>query len=116
MSALLALSDVLVVRALERCYSRALPGDARRRAALLRSPRHRAYEHIRIPPARHSHALDAAFTITGELTYRWQLPVEPTEWATVLDDYCRRLLTTMAPHTLDDLEQALRLLGAGHAA
>lgn len=115
MSALLALSDVLVDRALERAYSRGLPGDARRRAALANTPRHRAYEQIRIPASRHDHVLDDAWSMTPELADRWLLPVDPAEWAVVLDRYTRRLLSTGAPKTLDDLGQALTLLGAGHA-
>lgn len=116
MSALLALSDVLVVRAMERCYSRGLPGDIRRRVAVVHVPRHRAYEQFRIPASRHSHVLDDAFSICPELVYRWQLPVEAREWSVVLDRYCRQLLTSMSAHTLDALEDELKLLGAGHAA
>jgi len=43
------------------------------------------------------------------------LPIDPTEWATVLDRYCRQLMSTQARHDLDQLEAALTLLGAGHA-
>lgn len=115
MSALLALSDVLVCRAHERAFSRDISGDARNMAVQEGIPRHRAYERFPIAAARHTHALADAWYLTPELAYRWQLPVAAAEWASVLDHYSRSLLTTRAPHTLDDLEQALRLLGAGHA-
>ncbi|WP_375483304.1 hypothetical protein [uncultured Jatrophihabitans sp.] len=115
MSALLALSDGLVVRALERAAIRGLPGDLRRRSATLNIPKHRAYERFRIPAARHGHVLEDAFPMTAEIADRWQLPVDADAWSRVLYDYCRGLLVSMQPHTLDDLAAALELLGAGHA-
>lgn len=116
MSALLALSDVAVMRALERCYSRGLSGDARNIAAEENLDRHRAYQRFPIGATRQSHALAGAWSWLPELTSRWLLPVEPADWELVLDRYARALLTTKAEHTLDDLEQAVRHLGAGHAA
>lgn len=115
MSALLALSDVLVVRALERAYSRGLTGSKRRDAAH-HGPRHCAYMVEPIPAARHTHALDGAWDMCDDLVFRWQLPVPAETWSYVLDEYARGLLKSQAPHSLDALEQALRLLGAGHAA
>lgn len=115
MSALLALSDVLVDRALERCYSRGLSGDARRRVAENGTPRHHAYQQVLIPAARHTHALADAWSLTTELAYRWQLPIEPAEWAAVLDRYCRGLLSSGAAHDLDELARSLAVLGASHA-
>lgn len=115
MSDLLALSDVLVLRALERSYSRGLTGEHRRVAADARHlPRHRAYEEIQIPPMRHARALEDAWTITAELVSSWQLAVAAPEWAAALDGYCRDLLTTRRPRSLADLERALDRVGVRH--
>lgn len=112
MTALLALSDVLVVRALERAYSRGLDGS--HRAALGNQVlRHRAYEHTPIPAIRHGHALEGAWTITVELTQSWDLPIRAEEWSTALDAYCRELLTARRPRSLDGLEAALAALRVG---
>lgn len=115
MSALLALSDLLVVRALERACSRGLSGDARRAARRHVDHPYRAYEAFKVPPTRVAYALEEAWTMTTPIVDRWQLPIEPGEWAHVLDLYARGLLTRQAPHTLDSLDAALALLGAGHA-
>lgn len=116
MTALLALSDVVVLRALERAYSRGLTGEHRRVAAETRHlPRHRAYEGIQIPTSRHARALEDAWSITGELAATWLLPVDAAEWSAALDAYCRDLLTTRRPRSLPDLEAALSRLGVhGH--
>lgn len=104
MSDLLALSDVLVLRALERAYSRGLIGSSRSAIARRNVPRHRAYEAILIPAARHSPALDGAWSVTDELAQAWHLPVAGDAWARSLDAYCRDLLTTQRPRSLTDLE------------
>lgn len=115
MSALLALSDVTVMRALERAGSRGLSGETRRMLPAKGIAAHDAYRFAAIHPSRHTHALAGSWNITTELAWRWQLPVEAHEWAAVLDRYARDLLTSRAEHTLDELEAALRLLGVGHA-
>lgn len=114
MTALLALSDVLVIGALERSCSRGLTGEQRRLAGR-HSLRYRAYEFVHIPPNRHTPALEGAWALTAELTIRHSLPVDAGEWSSVLDNYCRGLLASGQPHTLDHLEAALLLLEAGYA-
>lgn len=104
MSDLLALSDVLVLRALERAYSRGLIGSSRSAIARRNIPRHRAYEAILIPTARHSPALDGAWAVTDELATEWHLPVAADAWARALDGYCRDLLASQRPRSLTDLE------------
>lgn len=116
MSALLALSDVAVIRALERCYSRAITGDARRIADRESIARHHAYRRFAVPDSKLDHALAGSWDVLPELAWRWQLPVLPAEWGVVLDAHVRELLTSRAEHSLDDLQAVLRTLGAGHAA
>lgn len=116
MSALLALSDVAVMRALERSFSRVASGDSRKMAEEEGLLRHHAYRRFPISASRHNQALGGAWTLLPELGWRWQLPVESGEWEIVLDHYTRSLLSSSCEHTLDDLQQALRTLGAGHAA
>jgi hypothetical protein len=115
MSTLLALSDALVMRALERAASRGLPGHARDDCRRDGIPQHRAYLHRRIEPAKIPAALNGAWAFTSELVYRWDLPIDPGDWATVLHGYTRGLLLRQDPHRLDDLASALPSVGAGHA-
>lgn len=116
MSALLALSDVAVMRALERSFSRCATGDQRRAAERDHLLRHHAYQSFPIDGHSHTQALTGAWDLLAELAWRWQLPVEAAEWGGVLDRYSRGLLASRADHDLDQLEAALRTLGAGHAA
>lgn len=111
MTAYLALSDVLVVRALERACIRGIDGSSRSALARRNIPRHRAYEEIQIPTSRHARALEDAFAITHELTATWDMPVAASEWSAALDAYCRQLLTTQRPRSLVDLQAALGLVG-----
>lgn len=116
MSDLLALSDVLVLRALERACSRGLDGSSRSAIARRNVPRHRAYEGIQIPAARHARAFEDAWSITGELADTWDLPVAPADWAATLDAYCRHLLSTRRPRSLTDLESVLAPLEVSRAS
>lgn len=116
MTDLLALSDVLVVRALERAYSRGLTGEYRRATHDRQLPRHRAYEQIHIPPSRHARALDDAWSLTDELAASWDLPIASPVWARSLDDYCRSLLTTQRPRSLPELEAILAGAGVTRAS
>lgn len=106
--ALLALSDMLVVRALERGYSR-LPRSTR---AGLTVPRHRVHERIRLTEAVQDGMLADAWALCPEYVRRWQLPVDDAAWAAALDGYTRVLLRTGRPHTLDGMAAALAPLTA----
>lgn len=116
MNALLALSDVLVVRALERACSRTLTGAQRQVLAVRDIPKHHGYESIHIPTSRHDRALYDTWHIVAEIADRWQLHVDPEEWAATLDQYCRDLLGSSRVHTLDQLEVALAPIGASRVA
>lgn len=115
MSALLALSDVITLRALERAYSRGIGGDGRRIADREGVPRHQAYRRFPVPHSKLDHALTGSFDVLPELRSRWLLPIEADDWGVVLNHYLRGLLIDRNEHNLDDLEVALRTLGAGHA-
>ena len=106
---LTALSDVLVVRALERACNRGL---ARTRWTTGTAVRHRAYERLVIPPERIDHALEDAWCHLPELAERHRLPIDPRLWARALDGYVRDLLDTRQPHTLPGLELALQVAHA----
>jgi hypothetical protein len=106
-STLLALSDVAVMRALERAYSRGLSGDARRIAAHDGVARHHAYEKFPIALPRQAYVLEDAWSFLPELAGRWPLTVDPGVWALALDRYTRSLLTTRDEHSLDELSLAL---------
>lgn len=106
---LVALSDVVVIRALERACNRGL---ARTRWTTGSDVRHKAYERIAIPPERVDHALEDAWCHLAELTARHRLAIAPKLWATALDAYVRDLLQTRQPHTLDRLELALQVAHA----
>lgn len=107
MSTLLALSDVAVMRALERAYSRGLSGDARNMAVQEGVSRHHAYEKFPIAGPRQAYALEHAWEFLPELADRWPLSVHPVVWAQALDRYTRGLLTTRDEHSLDELSLAL---------
>lgn len=111
MSCLIAVSDVLVVAALERACSRGLTGEQRRLAGR-HALRYRAYESVHIPAARYDRALEGAWSQTVDLTARWDLEVNPVEWAITLDGYCRQLLAACQQHTVTALVEALSVLGA----
>lgn len=115
MSTLLALSDVVIYRALERAFSRGVSGYARATASEEGIARHEAYRRFPIVGARQGRALEGSWEVLEQLRWRWQLPIPAPEWATVLDHHTRALLTTGAEHNLDDLAEALTALGAGHA-
>lgn len=106
---LVALSDVVVIRALERACNRGL---ARTRWSTGTEVRHRAYERIPIPAARVDHALEDAWCHLPDLARRHRLPIAPQLWADALDAYVRDLLDTRQPHTLDRLELALQVAHA----
>lgn len=114
MSCLLAISDVLVVSALERACSRGLTGEQRRLAGR-HGLKYRAYETVHIPVGRHDRALDGAWMQTIDLAARWELPVDAVMWAITLDTYARGLLATMTAHTVTGLDEALSVLGSSHA-
>lgn len=114
MSALLALSDVVVYRALERSFSRGVSGYARATAAEEGIARYQAYRRFPIVGSRQVRALEGSWELLPELVWRWQLPVLAAEWEKVLDHYTRQLLADSTEHTLDDLSVSLALLGAGY--
>lgn len=107
--ALLALSDALVVRALERAAGRM--GRSGRSGG---TPRHQVYRVA--PPGRDTdQLLQGAWDLCGEYAYRHRLPFDSNAWARALQGYTAALLATRNEHTLDDLARALYPLRLHHA-
>lgn len=94
---LLALSDVLVLVALERAASRSLPGSVRR--TIPASQRHRAYELHPIPEAKMDQALTDAWSSCSLVAARHDLEVSVTDWVALLDSYTRTLILMGQNHT-----------------
>lgn len=94
---LLALSDLLILTALERAWSRTVPRS--QRVNMRAADRHRGYTMVPI----HDHAIDKALTdawvLTVPLAHRHHLPVNAQAWAQLLDTYTRALLQMSQQHT-----------------
>lgn len=115
MTDLLALSDVLVIRALERSSMVGLDGSIRRALNDRGIAKHCSYQHIRVPPTRYHRIFEGTWSITRELVETWRLPIDAADWSAALDAYCRNLLATQRPRSLDDLAVALDRVGVRHA-
>lgn len=101
--ALLALSDLLVLTALERAYARTA-----RRARYTCPPaeRHNQYLRHAIPEAQVEAVLRDAWALCPTLAIRHNLDVDPTDWHALLDGYTRALIMMSQNHN------PTRLIGA----
>lgn len=111
---LVALSDLLVMTALERACSRSLPRSVRGHE-LAAHERHVAYLTNPIDPDRIEHALRGAWVLCPYLAARHDLPIDYGQWAGLLDSYVTALLMVCEPHETDTLRPHLAPLGIGEA-
>lgn len=112
--ALLGISDVLVLTALERAFSRALPHGARRHIAA--GNRHRGYELVSIPTERIEHALTDAWVLCPMMASRHQLRVDIPSWVELLHTYTSSLIMVGQPHAPSKLREVLGVMLDGLAA
>lgn len=92
---LVACSDLLVLKALERAST--FGARARRRAVSPHS-RHRAYEDNPVPVEKIDHIVKDMFGLCPLLATRHHLEVDTTAWATLLEQYTRVLLMMGQSH------------------
>lgn len=107
-----ALSDALVLVALERAASRDLPGSVRMTTPA--AEKHRLYE--RFPIAKLDYALTDAWALLPRLVKEHKLGVDPAEWELMLDSYTRSLIMMCQPHELAQLTRHLEQLVPDEAA
>lgn len=107
----LAVSDLLVMTALERAGSRVAPRS--QRAGV---DRYRVHERYAIPVSRIDYALGVApgsvgaWSLCPLLHSRHRLPVDLEQWTAMLDGYTRALLLMGQPHTTSRLAEAVARL------
>jgi hypothetical protein len=101
---LLAVSDVLVMTACQRAYSRSI---SRRTKYVPMRDRHRAYELVSISEEKIEAALADAWTLCPALCSRHQLGVDVDVWVGTLDSYTRSLLLMSMPHAATRLSPIL---------
>lgn len=92
---LLAVSDVLILTALERAWARTV------KRAQRSCPAHQRHNQYLTSPVREDRmeaVLHDAWTLCPLLTHRHDLPVDPVAWADTLDGYTRALLLMAQPH------------------
>lgn len=102
---LLALSDLMVLTALERAFSRAKPQGQRGHIAA--AARHRAYESVPIPVDRIDYLLRDAWALCPLLSARYALDVDPVAWAELLGSYTATLLMACQHHSKHELRAQL---------
>ena len=107
---LIAVSDVLVLTALQRAYSRCI---TRATKPVPLRERHRAYEHIAIPEQKIEQALADAWALCPLLASKYLDDVDALKWSTTLDTYTRSLLMSSMPHTRQRLEAILDTVPLG---
>jgi hypothetical protein len=108
---LLAISDCLVLTALERAASRVLPRSVRSTG-----PRHAAHEQCAVHPDRLDKALEGAWSLLPLLADRYDVEVTVAAWRELLDSYCRALLQMGQPHRTTALAHHLQAVAAEHPA
>jgi hypothetical protein len=104
----------LVLTALERASSRVMLRSDRARIG--QRARHRLYETIPIRPERIDYALTSAWALCPMLAARYNLDVDPSRWAALLDSYARALIMACEPHTSRNLTPHLAPLAADSEA
>jgi hypothetical protein len=87
---LLAVSDLLVLVALERGFARVVPRSLRPRVPS--SERHRGYTLVRIQPEAINKALTDAWVLCPMLASRNRFTLEVPAWQELLDSYTPSLL------------------------
>jgi hypothetical protein len=92
---LLALSDVLVLKALERS---ATFGSRARRGPVSSPQRHLAYEQNPVPVEKIDPVVKDMFVLCPILAGRHSLAVDVAAWAALLEQYTRVLLMMGQPH------------------
>jgi hypothetical protein len=102
--ALLAVSDVLVLKVLERA---ATYGPRSRRAATQPERRHVAYERCPVPLDKLDPVLRDMWVLCPKLAHRHGLDVDIEAWMALLDQYVRVLLMMGQPHTPEGLSAVL---------
>lgn len=113
MTPVLAVSDLLVLTALERAWAR-----TRRRPTGAQSnnppaaTRHAQYMSQPVPSQRLDVALRDAWALCPLLVDRHSLDVEPVAWMQLLDSYTRTLLMMGQPHRVAELGRHLQALPA----
>jgi hypothetical protein len=110
---LLAVSDLLVLVALERGFARVVPRSLRPRVPS--SERHRGYTLVRIQPEAINKALTDAWVLCPMLASRNRFTLEVPAWQELLDSYTRSLLLSAEPHTPSLLRPHLQALNAAVA-
>jgi hypothetical protein len=106
---LLALSDLLVLTALERTWARQRRSN---RPSCPPTQRHMQYMRYPVPDDRIEHVLRDAWCLCPQLVTRHHLDVDADRWADVLNDYTRALLLMTVGHTPDRLTPLLLPLAA----
>lgn len=101
---LVALSDLLVLTACQRAYSRAI---TRRTKFVPMRERHRAYEDFPIPEDKIEAALEDAWSLCALVNHRNDLRVDVEAWTATLDGYTRALLMMSVPHSPTQLRNVL---------
>lgn len=104
---LLAVSDLLVMTACQRAYSRSI---SRRTKYVAMRDRHRAYESVAIAEDKIEAALADAWALCQCIAVRHDIPVDVAEWVVVLDTYTRSLLLMSMPHSTSRLRPILAAL------
>lgn len=102
---LLAVSDLLVLEALTRAWSRTVP---RSRRAVSAGRRHTEYQRYPVPAGRLDSAMRDAWALCPVLANRYPLPVDVVAWQEALDGYTRALLMMGESHTPDRLLPVLQ--------
>jgi hypothetical protein len=101
---IVALSDLLVMTALERAWARAVK---RARYAVPPQARHHQYMQINVSEDQMTAALRDAWALAPTLQARHRLDLDPSAWADVLNGYTRALLMMRVSHHPDRLRPLL---------
>lgn len=107
---LLAVSDLLVLVALERGFARVVPRSLRPRVSS--SERHRGYELVPIRADAIDKALKDAWVLCPMLASRNRLRIDVDAWVQLLDTYTRSLVLMGQPHSPSRLRPCLAPLVA----
>ena len=111
--ALLAISDTLVLHALERAWARTVKRNGR---GCNPAQRHNQYLRQPVPEDKVENVLHDAWALCPLLAHRHDLDVDPQVWGDLLHNYTRALLMMCQPHNPHRLTEVLALLGPVHDA